>query len=150
MSGKKGNLRQENRGIDGQLFLSEIHTVEAVEQEEIAAFIEKEAGRMQAGFDLETGPLVKFGLFKTREGDHLLIIIHHLVVDGVSWRILLEDFTAAYRFLENGETVELPAKVIPFCIGPSVSMSMPVPLPKAGTVRSVRSWISGAAWKQQG
>ena len=44
---------------------------------------------IQSSIDLEKGPLVKVGMFKTNEGDHLLIAIHHLVIDGVSWRILL-------------------------------------------------------------
>ena len=52
--------------------------------------IEKCSEEIQSSIDLENGPLVKAGLFKTSEGDHLLIAIHHLVVDGVSWRILLK------------------------------------------------------------
>jgi non-ribosomal peptide synthase protein (TIGR01720 family) len=41
-------------------------------------------------------------------------VIHHLVVDGVSWRILLEDLQAAYQQLRRGETVRLPAKTTSF------------------------------------
>jgi microcystin synthetase protein McyA len=44
----------------------------------------------------------------------LLIIIHHLGVDGVSWRILLEDLLMTYQQLERGENVELPPKTIAF------------------------------------
>ncbi len=40
----------------------------------------------------------------------LLIVIHHLVVDGVSWRILLEDMQQVYEQLRRGEAVVLPAK----------------------------------------
>jgi len=40
----------------------------------------------------------------------LLLIIHHLVVDGVSWRILLEDLQTAYQQLSRKETMQLPAK----------------------------------------
>jgi len=39
----------------------------------------------------------------------LLLIIHHLVVDGVSWRILLEDLQTAYQQLSRKETMQLPA-----------------------------------------
>ena len=46
---------------------------------------------MQSTFTLERGPLMKLGVFQCADGDHLLIVIHHLVIDGVSWRILLED-----------------------------------------------------------
>ena len=43
-------------------------------------------------------------------GQRVQSIIHHLVVDGVSWRILLEDLEQVYGQLERGEEVRLPAK----------------------------------------
>ncbi len=47
----------------------------------------------------------------TAEGDgRLLLVAHHLVIDGVSWRILLEDLQAAYRALRDGTRIELPEK----------------------------------------
>ena len=39
----------------------------------------------------------------------LLMIVHHLAVDGVSWRILLEDFNLAWAQHRGGQQVELPA-----------------------------------------
>jgi non-ribosomal peptide synthase protein (TIGR01720 family) len=42
------------------------------------------------------------------------LIIHHLVVDGVSWRILLEDFHLAYAQLTRGSAIELPPKTTSF------------------------------------
>ena len=39
--------------------------------------------------------------FHTENGDHLLIITHHLVIDGVSCRILLEDFMSLYHQAEK-------------------------------------------------
>jgi non-ribosomal peptide synthase protein (TIGR01720 family) len=44
----------------------------------------------------------------------LLIIIHHLVVDGVSWRILLEDLQTAYQQLSQSKAIQLPAKTTSF------------------------------------
>src|SRR5699024_1464245 len=41
----------------------------------------------------------------------LLIVIHHLAVDGVSWRILLPDFAAAWAAHVAGAVPELPAAV---------------------------------------
>ncbi|MEE1742852.1 phosphopantetheine-binding protein, partial [Streptomyces sp. JV184] len=38
----------------------------------------------------------------------LLLVLHHLVVDGVSWRILLPDLAAAWAQVREGEVVELP------------------------------------------
>ncbi len=40
----------------------------------------------------------------------MLIIIHHLVIDGVSWRVFLEDLQTAYQQLSLGEAIQLPAK----------------------------------------
>ena len=44
----------------------------------------------------------------------LLLAIHHLAVDGVSWRILLEDLLAAYAGLGRGEAVVLPPRTTSF------------------------------------
>ncbi len=43
------------------------------------------------------------------EAGQLLVIIHHLAVDGVSWRILLEDFNIAWAQHRGGQQVVLPA-----------------------------------------
>ena len=75
-----------------------------------AEYIYETGTDIQASFDLEKGPLVKLVLFKEKEAQHLLIIIHHLAVDGVSWRIILEDFSKGYRQSINGEAVKLPLK----------------------------------------
>ena len=72
--------------------------------------IEEIATRIQGGLNIGEGPLVKLAIFHTQAGDHLLIAIHHLVVDGVSWRILLEDFASLYQQLMNDEPITLPKK----------------------------------------
>ncbi|AOC89866.1 surfactin non-ribosomal peptide synthetase SrfAA [Bacillus amyloliquefaciens] len=76
--------------------------------------IEREADRLQSSISLETGHLLKAGLFRAEDGDHLLLVIHHLVVDGVSWRILLEDFTSVYTQLKQGNEPALPPKTHSF------------------------------------
>jgi len=70
------------------------------------------AGRAQASLDLAAGPLLRVVGFDlgSEAGGRLLWVIHHLVVDGVSWRILLEDLAAAY---ESGGRGELPAPTTP-------------------------------------
>ncbi|MFE9631360.1 non-ribosomal peptide synthase/polyketide synthase [Streptomyces sp. NPDC006463] len=67
-------------------------------------------GVVQESFRLEGGPLVRAVL----NGDRLLIAVHHMVVDGVSWRILLEDIALAYRELVAGREVELDAASMSF------------------------------------
>ncbi|MEA2602727.1 MAG: hypothetical protein QOF89_3719 [Acidobacteriota bacterium] len=78
--------------------------------------IETRAGEAQAGFDLGRGPLLRAVLFRTGPGEpgRLLLVIHHLVVDAVSWRFLLEDLVTAYGQLRRGEEIRLPAKTTSF------------------------------------
>jgi hypothetical protein len=65
--------------------------------------------------DLETGPLLRALLVDGPEGQQrLFIAIHHLVVDGVSWRVLLDELQTVYRLFEAGDAVNLPAKTSAF------------------------------------
>lgn len=58
------------------------------------AALEGHALALQDRFDLANGPLFKAVRYCLDEGDHLLLTAHHLCVDAVSWRILLEDLWA--------------------------------------------------------
>ena len=52
----------------------------------------------QRSLDLAQGPLLRAALVSMADrSQRVLLVIHHLVVDGVSWRILLEDLQQAYR-----------------------------------------------------
>uniref|UniRef100_UPI0025D47465 non-ribosomal peptide synthetase n=1 Tax=Pseudomonas sp. UBA4617 TaxID=1947318 RepID=UPI0025D47465 len=67
--------------------------------------------QVQASLNLEHGPLLRGELFDFADGQQrLLLVVHHLVVDGVSWRVLLEDLQSAYQQLLAGQAVNLPAK----------------------------------------
>lgn len=51
--------------------------------------------KVQSSFDLSTGPLVKFTWFpKTQQ---LLCCAHHLIIDAVSWKVVLDDMQNVYR-----------------------------------------------------
>jgi len=69
---------------------------------------------LQQSIDLENGPLMKLGLFHVNDGSHLLIIIHHLIIDGVSWRILFEDIETLCQLLAENKPLELPLKTDSF------------------------------------
>ncbi|WP_205520438.1 condensation domain-containing protein, partial [Pyxidicoccus caerfyrddinensis] len=61
------------------------------------AALEAEASRMQASFVLAQPPLLRAALFHLGNGQQrLLLVAHHLVIDGVSWRVLMEDLESAY------------------------------------------------------
>ncbi|PZD72647.1 Linear gramicidin synthase subunit D [Acaryochloris thomasi RCC1774] len=67
------------------------------EQQSLA--ITETAAQVQSSLNITVGPLLQIALFRTapQEADRLLITIHHLVVDGISWRILLDDFQALLK-----------------------------------------------------
>ncbi|WP_418133866.1 amino acid adenylation domain-containing protein [Bacillus velezensis] len=113
VSSENESIRQINHGIQkDELYsldiwdLSETDTWEREIEDEVAA--------LQQRMDIEKGPLLKAGWFKTQSGDYLFITVHHLAVDGVSWRILLEDLSAAYTQAVKGQPVQLPPKTDSF------------------------------------
>ncbi|MGF9966589.1 amino acid adenylation domain-containing protein [Bacillus rhizoplanae] len=107
---EENQIVQSNKGTDGKLFDLQVHDFRYEVSGDIDRRITEISSRIQASIDLQEGPLLKLGLFKKEEGDHLLIAIHHLVIDGVSWRILLEDLSRAYKQAEKGDTIVFPRK----------------------------------------
>lgn len=103
-------IRQTNQPLGHQAFILDVFDLTKSE----SGSIEEYANQLQKGLCLQNGPLVRLGIFHTREGDYLLMVIHHLVVDGVSWRILLEDFKTAYHLAAKQEEIRLPQKTSSF------------------------------------
>ncbi|WP_256217616.1 condensation domain-containing protein, partial [Pseudomonas sp. NBRC 111119] len=67
--------------------------------------------RTQRSLDLSRGELMRALLATLADGSQrLLLVIHHLVIDGVSWRVLLEDLQQAYEALRQGHPPLLPAR----------------------------------------
>ena len=114
---------------DGQLQWQAEHTVfnhEAIEKASItemipvdcndtSLFITERSEYWQAQFDLATGPLIRAIHFSDERVSHasnsrLLIVIHHLVVDVMSWRIMLVDIEQAYKQFCNGQDVVMSSK----------------------------------------
>ncbi|WP_230182617.1 non-ribosomal peptide synthetase, partial [Aquabacterium sp. CECT 9606] len=61
--------------------------------------------------DLAHGPLMRALAVSMADGtNRLLLTAHHLVVDGVSWRVLVEDLHLAYGQLVAGQALSLPAR----------------------------------------
>jgi len=108
----EGKIIQFNRGLEEKVY--SLETVHLIDNDNCLEIISKEAERIQKSINLNTGPLVKLGLFKTKAGDHLLIVIHHLVVDGVSWRVILQDLFSGYIQALNNEEIKFVAKTSSF------------------------------------
>ncbi|PJT48689.1 non-ribosomal peptide synthetase, partial [Streptomyces albidoflavus] len=73
---------------------------------------EKLARAAQSGMDLARGPLFRVLVGERGPGRPawLFVAAHHLLVDGVSWRVLLEDLGRAYEQAAAGSPVELGPK----------------------------------------
>lgn len=66
---------------------------------------------LKRSFDLSRDLLLKAAVFSMAGNRRMLFITaHHLIVDGVSWRILLKDLYTAYKSLKNNNPVNFPAK----------------------------------------
>ncbi len=107
-------VKQFNRGIGTPLFDMPVHHIE---DHSFKTIIEEKCNHIQSTIDLKNGPLVKLALFKTINGDYLFITIHHLVMDGVSWRIILEDIVSIYEQLLKGTdilAIHMPSKSTSF------------------------------------
>ena len=105
---RKGDrMVQVIRGLtDGDLF--DFHLINAINMPQ--SVLKMKINQIQASMDLTHGPLVKLALIKEADGEHLLIVIHQMIIDHMSWRILLEDFNTAYQQVKSNEDIVLPNK----------------------------------------
>ncbi|MEU1707404.1 non-ribosomal peptide synthase/polyketide synthase [Streptomyces sp. NPDC005706] len=85
------------------------HDLSGLSAEDADAAMAKAADELHASFDLAHGPQLRAALF-TGGPDRpafLLLVVHHLVVDAVSWRVLRDDLETAYRQAAQGDPVTL-------------------------------------------
>jgi non-ribosomal peptide synthase protein (TIGR01720 family) len=87
-----------------------VETWDVREAEDEAAAVAAAGARVQGSFDLARGPLVKGAVARLRGEDWVVLVSHHLVIDGVSWRIVLEDLATAYTARVGGRAPRWPAK----------------------------------------
>ncbi|WAP59864.1 non-ribosomal peptide synthase/polyketide synthase [Streptomyces sp. S465] len=92
------------------------HDLSGLPAREADAAMERVADALHAGFDLGRGPLLKAALFRFggARRPFLFLTAHHLVIDGVSWRILLDDLDLAYQQGVRGEPVDLGPRTTAF------------------------------------
>jgi non-ribosomal peptide synthase protein (TIGR01720 family) len=110
---KESNWQQVNAGLDKVLSLTHLDLSASDQQE---AVIEATLEELQPTLNLSEAPLMRVVLFDlgVQTPSRLLIIIHHLIIDGVSWGILLEDLHTAYQQLSRGAAIQLPLKTTAF------------------------------------
>ncbi|WP_323798315.1 non-ribosomal peptide synthetase [Nisaea sp.] len=98
--------QQEPAWIDGDLPVYE-EDLRDLPIEAQADVLAERATHWQRSLDLESGPVMRLVLFELTAGQRLLWCIHHLAVDGVSWRILLGDLDNAFAQIRQGADIFL-------------------------------------------
>ena len=169
----RSGWRQTNAGVDARRAPLRRLDISALSEREQRDRIEEYASPLRCELDLSAGRLVHAVLFDCGEGRgaKLLVNIHHLAVDGVSWRVLLEDLQAVHDQLARGEPAALAPKTtsfkywaerlreyaqtdglraeLPHWLATLEAESARVPVDHAGGVnditseRSVTEWLSG-------
>ncbi len=105
---ENSEIVQFNRGLgEGTFYLD---TFDLRNDKQWQDTFDEKVLEINESMDLTHGPLVRAGLFKTINGDMLLLSIHHVVVDGFSWRIILEDFVTVYNQVANSQDICLEYK----------------------------------------
>ncbi|OBB91076.1 non-ribosomal peptide synthetase [Mycobacterium sp. 852002-40037_SCH5390672] len=102
-------MRAEDDGAGGWLlWVPEAGTVDAGGCVDTVDELSAEAlVAARSRLDPDTGAMLR--AVWAESTNQLALIIHHLAVDGVSWRILLEDLNIAWAQLHNEQPVALPA-----------------------------------------
>lgn len=79
---------------------------------QVDAVIEQKAIELQTSLDLSKGNIFQVLFFKCGHGvaDKMLLIAHHLLIDSISWPILLSDLESVYLQLNRGEEISLSSK----------------------------------------
>ncbi len=84
-----------------------------VPENELEKTINSKSVEMQSDLSLSKSALFQTVLFdysKKEKGSRILLFAHHLIVDSISWGILIEDLETIYRQLENGDEVSLSSR----------------------------------------
>ncbi|MGV8122767.1 MAG: amino acid adenylation domain-containing protein [Candidatus Xenobiia bacterium LiM19] len=88
--------------------------LKSIPDNEQETFMERRSSEIQGSLDIENGPVFSSALFEnTSDGrQRLMLVIHHLVIDMVSWRIILEDLRSILS--AKGADFNLPCKTSSF------------------------------------
>jgi amino acid adenylation domain-containing protein len=100
------------------LVISSVEQLASGEREPAALAMIRDLARVP--FDLVTGPLVRSALIRLSPESHVLaVVIHHIVADGWSFRILFEELSADYEAISGGSgpvCAEPPIQYVDFAI----------------------------------
>lgn len=84
--------------------------IAGLDESRVREVLKEHSAAASARLDPTAGAMMQAVWFDAGPGaaGRLLLVIHHLVVDGVSWRILIPDLAAAFDAIGVGRAVALP------------------------------------------
>ncbi len=99
------SLRTSFHVFDGSIVqcIHDWTKVDVIHKKICVGDLDREISTMNTPFDLETAPLLRVGIYEiSNHKCYLVCVIHHMIADGDSLKILIEEFKAFYR----GETLQ--------------------------------------------
>jgi len=107
--------RQINKDLESDVSVTWVDLTN-VPRTDLEAATTALAAQAQRSLDLRDGPLIRVVVMERggARGQQVLIVIHHLVVDGASWSILLEDLQTGYEQAVLGKEALWSAKTASF------------------------------------
>jgi len=102
-----GEIIQENHGTHYPLSL-EVH--DFCGKKNASRMLEDKIDEIRTNISPKQGPLMKSALFYLDDGTRLLIAVHRLVIDEISWRIIWEDLEMLYQQYIKKEKLQLQLK----------------------------------------
>ncbi len=88
----------------------ERYSLHHLQDEEQLTEIKRIGERIKSGQDSNSNSLLRACMFDLgQNGRRLLLTAHHLIIDGVSWRILLDEFSELYAASKQDREARLPA-----------------------------------------
>jgi amino acid adenylation domain-containing protein len=111
----EAGLPQQKINADGKFELIQIDICDLPVPQRIQRVHEEAVRISTTPFDLSQGPLLRIALIRASEEDHhLVIVIHHIISDAWSNRIIIDEFAACYRAQVDGLEIALPPLAIQY------------------------------------
>ncbi|MDD2050654.1 amino acid adenylation domain-containing protein [Pseudomonas putida] len=108
-----------------------VQLIGACSEAQVRALVE---AQVQQSFDLQTGPLLRVSLMQVSEQEHVLVLVqHHIISDGWSMQIMVQELVACYQAFAQGLTPQLP----------------PLPIQYADYALWQRSWMEAGERARQ-
>jgi amino acid adenylation domain-containing protein/thioester reductase-like protein len=88
-------IQEADMGADACLTVS-VHG--ACDDHALAATVHRTSAAVHESINITRGPVCRLHLFRcATQRDHILLVVHHLAVDAISWRIVLDDLVRCYH-----------------------------------------------------